>query len=157
MPQVATVSIKDEMLRSFKETNRRFIIFFTTIVTVFAAAIAVGVVYNSARISLAERAWELASLRVLGFTRHEVSTLLLGELAFEITLAIPLGLWLGKLLSQLIIALMPMETIDIPLIITPATYAYSALAIVISGVASALIVRHRVDHLDLVAVLKTRE
>jgi putative ABC transport system permease protein len=157
MPQVATVSIKDEMLRSFKETNRRFIIFFTTIVTVFAAAIAVGVVYNSARISLAERAWELASLRVLGFTRHEVSTLLLGELAFEITLAIPLGLWLGKLLSQLIIALMPMETIEIPLIITPATYAYSALAIVISGVVSALIVRHRVDHLDLVAVLKTRE
>ena len=60
-------------------------------------------------ISLAERAWELASLRVLGFTRHEVSTLLLGELAFEITLAIPLGLWLGKLLSQLIIALMPTQ------------------------------------------------
>ena len=157
MPQVATVTIKDEMLRSFRETNRRFIIFFTTIVTVFAAAIAVGVVYNSARISLAERAWELASLRVLGFTRHEVSTLLLGELAFEITLAIPLGLWLGKLLSQLIITLMPLETIDIPLIITPATYAYSALAIAVSGVASALIVRHRVDHLDLVAVLKTRE
>ncbi|MDP2962986.1 MAG: FtsX-like permease family protein, partial [Sulfurimicrobium sp.] len=100
---------------------------------------------------------ELASLRVLGFTRHEVSTLLLGELAFEIALAIPLGLWLGKLLSQLIIMLMPMETIDIPLIITPATYAYSALAILISGVVSALIVRHRVDHLDLVAVLKTRE
>lgn len=157
MPQVATVTIKDEMLRSFRETNRRFLIFFTTIVTVFAAAIAVGVVYNSARISLAERAWELASLRVLGFTRHEVSTLLLGELAFEIALAIPLGLWLGKLLSQLIIALMPLETIDIPLIITPATYAYSALAILISGVASALIVRHRVDRLDLVAVLKTRE
>ena len=157
MPQVATVAIKDEMLRSFRETNRKFLLFFTAIVTAFAAAIAVGVVYNSARISLAERAWELASLRVLGFTRHEVSTLLLGELAFEIALAIPLGLWLGKLLSQLIIMLMPMETIDIPLIITPATYAYSALAILISGVVSALIVRHRVDHLDLVAVLKTRE
>ncbi|BCB27912.1 permease [Sulfurimicrobium lacus] len=157
MPQVATVTIKDEMLRSFRETNRRFLIFFTSIVTVFAAAIAVGVVYNSARISLAERAWELASLRVLGFTRQEVSTLLLGELAFEIALAIPLGLWLGYLLSHLIVAQMPMETVDIPVIITSATYAYAALAILISGVASALIVRHRIDHLDLVAVLKTRE
>ncbi|MEN6586656.1 MAG: ABC transporter permease [Sulfuricella sp.] len=157
MPQVATVTIKDEMLRSFRETNRRFLIFFTSIVTVFAAAIAVGVVYNSARISLAERAWELASLRVLGFTRQEVSTLLLGELAFEIAMAIPLGLWLGYLLSHLIVAQMPMETVDIPVIITSATYAYAALAILISGVASALIVRHRVDHLDLVAVLKTRE
>jgi putative ABC transport system permease protein len=157
MPQVATVTIKDEMLRSFRETNRRFLLFFTTIVTVFAAAIAVGVVYNSARISLAERAWELASLRVLGFTRHEVSTLLLGELAFEIALAIPLGLWLGYLLAHLIVAQMPMETVDIPVIITSATYAYAALAILIAGVASALIVRHRVDHLDLVAVLKTRE
>lgn len=157
MPQVATVAIKDEMLRSFRETNRKFLLFFTAIVTAFAAAIAVGVVYNSARISLAERAWELASLRVLGFTRHEVSTLLLGELAFEIALAIPLGLWLGYLLAQLIVALMPMETIEIPVIITSATYAYAALAIVIAGVASALIVRHRVDHLDLVAVLKTRE
>ncbi|MDP2963090.1 MAG: ABC transporter permease, partial [Sulfurimicrobium sp.] len=66
MPQVATVAIKDEMLRSFRETNRKFLLFFTAIVTAFAAAIAVGVVYNSARISLAERAWELASLRVLG-------------------------------------------------------------------------------------------
>ena len=157
MPQVATVAIKDEMLRSFRETNRKFLLFFTAIVTAFAAAIAVGVVYNSARISLAERAWELASLRVLGFTRHEVSTLLLGELAFEIALAIPLGLWLGYLLAQMIVALMPMETIEIPVIITSATYAYAALAIVIAGVASALIVRHRVDHLDLVAVLKTRE
>jgi len=157
MPQVATVTIKDEMLRSFRETNRRFLIFFTSIVTLFASAIAVGVVYNSARISLAERAWELASLRVLGFTRHEVSTLLLGELAFEIALAIPLGLWLGYLLSHLIVAQMPMETVDIPVIITSATYAYAALAILIAGVASALIVRHRVDHLDLVAVLKTRE
>lgn len=99
MPKVATVSIKAVALQTFQETSARNLLFFTTIVTVLAAAIAVGVVYNSARITLAERGWELASLRVLGFTRHEVSVLLLGELAIEIAVAIPLGLWLGYLFS----------------------------------------------------------
>jgi putative ABC transport system permease protein len=117
----------------------------------------VGVVYNSARIALAERGWELASLRVLGFTRHEVSVLLLGELALEIAAAIPLGLWLGYLLSVALVGLTDAETLSIPVIIQPRTYAYAAVATVAAGLVSALIVRRRIDHLDLVAVLKTRE
>ncbi|HET9701947.1 MAG TPA: ABC transporter permease [Burkholderiales bacterium] len=157
MPKVSTVMVKATALQSFREISAQNVLFFTTIVTVFAVAIAVGVVYNSARISLAERAWELASLRVLGFTRHEVSGLLLGELAVMLGLAIPLGLWLGYLLSFLLVALMQTETQHIPLVIYPRTYAYAALAIVAAGVLSALIVRARVDRLDLVAVLKTRE
>ena len=77
---------------NFRETSARNVLFFTTILTAFAAVIAIGVVYNNARIALQERAWELASLRVLGFTRGEVSTFLLGELALELAAAIPLGL-----------------------------------------------------------------
>ena len=157
MPKVATVSIKSVALKTFQETSARNILVFTTIVTVFAAAMTVGVVYNSARIALAERGWELASLRVIGFTRHEVSVLLLGELALEIAAAIPLGLWLGYLLSVVLVTLTHSEMFSIPVIIQPRTYAYAAVATVATGVVSALIVRHRLDHLDLVAVLKTRE
>lgn len=157
MPKVATVAIKASALQSFQETSARNILVFTTIVTAFAAAIAVGVVYNSARIALAERAWELASLRVLGFTRREVSALLLGELAIELLLAIPLGLWLGYGLSVLLVTISHTETVAIPVIIEARTYAYAALTTLAAGIASALIVRHRVDHLDLVGVLKTRE
>ena len=157
MPKVATVTYKATALRSFQETSARNILVFTTIVTAFAAAITIGVVYNSARIALAERAWELASLRVLGFTRHEVSALLLGELAIELLLAIPFGLWLGYLLSLLIVTLTHTETIYIPVIIETNTYAYAALTTLVAGIVSALIVRHRIDHLDLVGVLKTRE
>ncbi len=156
-PKIATVSFKASALQNFRETSARNILIFTSIVTVFAAAMAVGVVYNSARIALAERAWELASLRVLGFTRREVSTLLLGELGIELALAIPLGLWLGYLLSLLLISLFPHETIAIPVIITAPTYAYAALITLVAGIMSALIVRHRIDQLDLVSVLKTRE
>jgi putative ABC transport system permease protein len=114
-------------------------------------------VYNNARIQLAERAWELASLRVLGFTRGEVSVLLLGELGLEIAAAIPLGFVAGFWLSALLLALMPLDVIAFPLVISPRTYLQSGAVVAAAGVVSALIVRNRIDNLDLVGVLKTRE
>jgi putative ABC transport system permease protein len=83
--------------------------------------------------------------------------LLLGELAMEIAAAIPLGLWLGYLLSVALVHLTHSEEFYLPAVIQPRTYAYAAVTTVVAGVVSALIVRHRIDHLDLVAVLKTRE
>jgi putative ABC transport system permease protein len=157
IPAAAVVIVNRTLLDTFRRTNARNLLFFTTILTAFAAVIAIGVVYNNARIQLAERAWELASLRVLGFTRREVSVLLLGELALEIAIAIPLGLAAGYGLAALLLALMPHEVLEIPLVIFPRTYLYAAATVAGAGVASALVVRHRIDHLDLVAVLKTRE
>ncbi len=157
MPKVATVVMKKASLQTFEKESARNILFFTTIVTIFAAVIAVGVVYNSARIALAEQAWELASLRVLGFTRREVSTFLLGELAIELVVAIPLGLWFGYLLALGMVSTVDSEMFSIPVVIELRTYAYSVVAILIAGMVSALIVRHRIDHLDLVSVLKTGE
>jgi len=157
LPRVSAVIVKDSLLESFRNTTARNMLFFTGVLTVFAATIAVGIVYNSARISLAERAWELASLRVLGMTRGEVSALFLGELAVVLIAGIPLGFFAGYGLAALIIALTHGEAFQIPLVILPSTYAYSGLAVIAAGIVSALIVRHRIDHLDLVAVLKTRE
>jgi putative ABC transport system permease protein len=157
MPGIATVAIKANSLQSFRETSARNVLVFTTIFTLFAATIAVGVVYNSARIALAERAWELASLRVIGFSRAEVSTFLLGELGLEIVVGIPLGLWFGYGLALYLTTQMNTETFRIPVIIAPTTYAIATLAILASGALSALIVRSRIDRLDLVSALKTRE
>jgi putative ABC transport system permease protein len=156
-PRVATVASKASMLQNFRETSARNVLYFTTILTAFAAVIAIGVVYNNARIALQERAWELASLRVLGFTRGEVSTFILGELAIELAAAIPLGCIGGYLLSWTIVAMSHNDMISIPIIIAPRTYAFAALAIIIAGTGSAMVVRRRIDQLDLVGVLKTRE
>jgi putative ABC transport system permease protein len=41
--------------------------------------------------------------------------------------------------------------------IEPATFALAAAVVLVSAAVSGLIVRHRLDHLDLVAVLKTKE
>ena len=157
MPAAAVVIVNRTLLETFRATSARNVLFFTAILSAFAATIAVGVVYNNARIQLAERAWELASLRVLGFTRREVSVLLLGELALEIAAAIPLGFLAGFWLAALLIALMTHEVMEFPLIVFPGTYLYAGAIVAAAGLASALIVRVRIDRLDLVAVLKTRE
>ncbi len=157
LPRVAVAFSKAVMTRNLEEVTARNVLVFSGILTLFATIIAVGVVYNNARIALAERAWELASLRVLGFTRAEVSAFLLGELAIEIALALPLGMLLGYLLGSTIVGLIKTDEFYFPFVIEPATYAFAALCVLVAGAVSALIVRRRVDALDLVGVLKTRE
>ena len=105
----------------------------------------------------AERAHELASLRILGFSRGEVSFVLLGELLGLALLAIPLGCLLGYGFAALIASGFSTDTLTIPLVITRATYAYAALVVAGAAIVSALVVRRRIDRLDLVAVMKTRE
>ncbi|MBE0550167.1 MAG: FtsX-like permease family protein, partial [Rubrivivax sp.] len=157
MPRVAGAFSKATMLRNMEEVSARNIRIMSTVLTLFAGVIAVGVVYNNARIALAERTWELASLRVLGFTRAEVSALLLGELAISIAVALPLGMLLGWGLVHLIVGLLKSDQFFFPVVIQPRTYAWAAICIVAAGAASALVVRRRIDKLDMVAALKTRE
>jgi putative ABC transport system permease protein len=123
----------------------------------FAGVIAFGVVYNSARVSLSERSRELASLRVLGFTRAEISLILLGELAILTILALPLGALIGYLLGEFIITAFSNELYRMSFVVTPATLAWSFLTVIAAAFLSGLLVRRRLDRLDLVAVLKTRE
>jgi putative ABC transport system permease protein len=157
LPRVVGVFSKASLLRNMQEVSARNVRIMSTVLTLFATVIAVGVVYNNARIALAERTWELASLRVLGFTRAEVSGLLLGELAIVIALALPLGMALGWGLVHLVAGLLKSDQFFFPVVICPPTYAWAALAVLASGVASALVVRQRIDKLDMVSALKTRE
>ena len=157
LPRVGLAISKAVMLRNIEDVTARNVLVFSAILTAFATVIAIGVVYNNARIALAERAWELASLRVLGFSRAEVSAFLLGELAIEIALALPLGALLGYGLASVIVQLIQTDEFFFPMVVQSATYAYAALSVLVAGAVSALIVRRRIDTLDLVGVLKTRE
>lgn len=157
MPRVAGAFSKAGMLRNMQEVSARNIRIMSTVLTAFAAVIAVGVVYNNARIALAERAWELASLRVLGFTRAEVSAVLLGEMALSIAVALPLGMLLGWGLVHALAGAMASDQFEFPVVVQPRTYAWAALCVVVAAVASALVVRRRIDRLDMVAALKTRD
>ena len=156
-PRVAGAFSKAVMLRNVQGITARNLLIFSTVLTVFASVIAVGVVYNQTRIALAERAWELASLRVLGFTQAEVSGLLLGEWLLERLLALPLGWWAGYLLSDSIVRLIQTDEFFFAVRIRPATYAFASVCVVVAAIFSAWIVNRRIRHLDLVGVLKVRE
>lgn len=157
MPTVAGVGLQRQALEMLRATMAENIAIMTGMFTGLALIIAFGVVYNSARIQLSERARELASLRVLGFTRAEVSWILLAELALLTLAALPLGWLIGSILALGIVVASETELFRIPLVIERATYAWAAIVIVAGAAVSALVVRRRIDRLDLVEVLKTRD
>ena len=157
-PAVAATTRKRTVLERFKAQNQRTVLVVTFILTLFAGAVAVGVVYNNARVALSARARDLASLRVLGFSRREVAAILFGEQAIQVVLATPLGMWLGTLAARAIVDLQAdPETWRLPIMISPKTYAFAFVVVAAASALSAWLVRRRLDRLDLVEVLKTRE
>jgi putative ABC transport system permease protein len=156
-PAVAGVMLKNVLLRSFESTIARSLGVFNTVLVSFACVIALAVVYNAARIALSERARELASLRVLGFTQAEVTRMLLGEQALLTLLAIPVGLAIGYMVSAWIVGAYQWELFRLPFVVTARTCAFAILVIAAAALVSGLWVGRRLARLDLVVVLKTRE
>jgi len=156
-PRISGTVLRRNEIRNFHEIQAKAMLFFTFIATLMACSIAFGVVYNSARIALSERSRELSSLRVLGYTRGEISYILLGELALITLIAIPLGFFIGYWLCAYISQALASDLFRVPLVIEPKTYSLAAAVVLASASVSGLIVRHKLDHLNLVEVLKTRE
>ena len=157
IPGIMGIGRRADVVETFRKQTAESMLLFSALLTVFAAIISVGIVYNTARVALSMRSRELASLRVLGFTRGEVSAILLGELAVSVVLAVPLGLPLGRVFAEAMMLGVDTEQFRMPILITARTYAYAVTIVFASASASALFVRRQLDRLDLVAVLKTRE
>jgi len=157
MPRIASTEAAEARVQNFWQSMGDFLLTYMSFISALSGAIVFGIVYNSARIALAERNRELASLRVLGFTRAEASYILLGELGLLTLVAIPPGFLVGHRLCRWLIDNMPHELFQIPLVVEPDTYALAATVVLASAAISGLVVRRRIDRLDLVAVLKTRE
>ncbi|MBI1396407.1 MAG: FtsX-like permease family protein [Betaproteobacteria bacterium] len=157
LPAVSGVTLREATIRSFLATIAENIRISVTILIAFACTIAAGVVYNGARIALSEQATTLASLRVLGFTRGEVSAILLGEQAVLTAIGIPAGLLIGYALCGWLAHLLETDLYRLPLALEATTYGYAGATVVLAAVVSGLAVAWRVRHLDLVAVLKSRE
>ena len=157
LPSVGGVALRDANLRSFEKILDRSMRSINVVEVLFACVIAFGVVYNGARIALSERGNELASLRVLGFTRGEVTWLLLGEQGVLTVLAIPLGFVLGIWTAWLLSVRLNTELYRIPLVIESATLSFAVVVIVVAALLSGMLVARRINRLDLIAVLKTRE
>lgn len=157
LPGVSAITLKSAAIQTFDETMAETLMIFVSFFIAFSCALAFGVTYNAARIALSERGRELATLRVLGFTRTEISYLLLGELALLTLAAMPLGCAAGWLLARVIVAAFETELYRVPFVINAATYGWAIVVGALASSVSAFLVRRRIDRLDLIAVLKTRE
>jgi putative ABC transport system permease protein len=157
LPKVNWVAIKESMRENFRTTTAASIGLFQKIYSAFALVVAFGVVYNNARISLAERARELATLRVIGFSRREVGGVLVTELVILALIAVPIGLVLGSGFSKAILQAINTETVRLPLILTANNYTSAVVVVVIASTLSALVVLRKLNQLDLVSVLKAPE
>jgi putative ABC transport system permease protein len=157
MPGIADIGERASVVANFDKVMRDS--FYVTLMSLvgFATVLAVGVVYNTARVALSERGRELVSLRVLGFTQGEVAGMLFGELAMLAVLSIPIGIGIGTLLCAAMITALSSELFRLPFTVSLRTCAWSILVLAVSGVVSLWLVRRRLDRMDLVAVLKTRE
>jgi putative ABC transport system permease protein len=156
-PRIGSTNSKSAMLESFEATMADSVRITMTIVFILAAVLAVGVIYNGARITLSERGRELAGLRVLGFTRQEVAAMLLGEQAVITLAGLPLGVLLGYGVSVLVASAFDTELFRMPLVFRAKTVFLSAIVITITAALAGLVVRRRLDRADLIAVLKARE
>ncbi|MGD8862582.1 MAG: FtsX-like permease family protein [Myxococcales bacterium] len=156
-PMVLGVNRREAAIEMFRKQTAGQMRVTTLIMTVFAAIIAGGVIYNNARVALSTRSRDLASLRVLGFRRREISAILLGELSIQVLVALLPGMWIGAQMAEAMMAMADPELYRFPVIISARTYAFAAVVTFGAALLSALLVRRRLDHLDLIGVLKTRE
>jgi putative ABC transport system permease protein len=157
MPKVASVTIRQASVDSFKNTAGKNMMHMRTINLTFAIIIALGVVYNGARISLSERSRELATLRVIGFTRGEISTILLGEILTVTLLGVPFGLIMGYWMAWGLTLALDQEVFRFPFVLSNSTFGLAAVTVLAASIVSALLVRRKLDYLDLIAVLKSKE
>jgi putative ABC transport system permease protein len=157
VPRVSWLAIKDSLRANFRKTTAASIGLIQTIYLVFATVVAFGVVYNNARISLAERARELATLRVVGFSQREVGAVLVTELVILALFAVPLGLLLGTGFATAILKQVNTETVRLPLVLTLGNYSFAVMVVTIASALSALFVLRKLNQLNLVGALKAPE
>ena len=157
IPALSGVTLRRGTVEKFNETMAETMLIFTGTFALFSATLAFGVAYNATRVSLSERARELATLRVLGQTRLEISYILLGEVALLAAIGLPIGCAVGALIAWFMATQFETELYRVPLVLEPSTFGMAVAIAVVSVAISAAIVRRRLDRLDLIAVLKTRE
>jgi putative ABC transport system permease protein len=157
VPEVSMVMVKRAALQKFYETIAETMLMFISFFAIFAGMLAFGVAYNSTRVALSERGRELATLRVLGLSRLEISYILLGEVSLLVAIGLPLGCGVGYGLVALITNMFETELYRVPMVIHAPTFGLAVVITVASTAISAFLVRRRLDRLDLIAVLKTRE
>jgi putative ABC transport system permease protein len=157
LPLVAGTTRRQQVINLFRERSAESMLVTSLVLTIFGAIIAIGIIYNAARVALSMRSRDLASMRVLGFTQAEISTVLLGELGTYLCLGLLPGLALGRYLAGWMARTADPEVFRLPAVVSGRTYGFAVAVTVCAAGISALLARSKLNQLDLVGVLKTKD
>ncbi len=156
-PAVASADIAEENYENIADTIAENIAVTSTLLVIFAGVIAFSIIYNSTVVSLLERERELASLRVLGFTKQEVGAIVYQENFLLGGVGVLLGLPFGAWSARTLLALLDTDMYRMPYHAETASFMLSAGLIAAFVALANLAVRRRIHRLDMVEVLKSRE
>lgn len=157
LPGIASVGMISDAERSIREYMADTILMFALVFVLLASSIAFAVVYNNARIAFAERSRELATLQVLGYSRGEVSWILIGEILLLTLLALPVGWLIGTAFAWALNQTFSMDMFRMPLVLTPGAYGFATAVVLAASVAAGVLVVRRLYRLDKISVLKAVE
>ena len=157
IPKIGGVNTRAGTLKVFHEMTSRSMLATTLVLLIFASIIAIGVMYNTAMIALSERAFELGSLRILGFKKREVFSILAGELTVETIVALPIGCLTGYFFAYLMFTSVETEGFNVPLNISLTTYGIALLTTIATSIISFIILYFKIKSMDLISILKVRE
>ncbi|MGE0191211.1 MAG: ABC transporter permease [Planctomycetota bacterium] len=156
-PGVAAVAFKRETLAAFRATAERSQKIMGVVLVLFAGVIAFGVIYNTARISLASRQREIGSLLVLGYSTGEASALIAGESLLLTALGLLPGIAVGAWWSGLLARAYETDLYRMPFTIRADTVLEAAALVVVFAVLANALVLRRLRQANLIEILKTRE
>jgi len=123
----------------------------------FAVILGIAIIYNTSVMTLNERQREMASLRVLGYSKGEVAGLIRKETWLQAVIGIVLGLPSGKAVATAYLASATTEMYSLPAVIYPRSYLMVAIvAFIFVWLGQNLSIR-KAGKLDMVEVLKNRE
>ena len=154
VPHLSTVGFSAISIETYS-TMLSSINLIVVVLIVSAAALAFIVLYNLTNINIGERVREIATLKVLGFTRGEVNAYIFREIAILSLVGDLFGLALGTWLEGFVITTVEVDVVMFGRIIHPLSYLYAfLLTLVFSGVV-VLAMRGRLDKVDMVESLKS--
>lgn len=156
-PGIAGIALRERVLGLFRDTMERTITGFVVVLIVLAFAIAMGVIYNSALVTLGEHNREFGTLRVLGFHRSEVFEVFVVELFAELLLAVPIGCLIGTWTAAAMLSLVPEDTFQVPLYISLRSYGLAIAVMFAAAAFTMILIWRKIRKMDFISVLKLRD
>ena len=153
---VATVDDVNEAIRTYRESlavvNR-----VVAILIVAAALLAFIVLYNLTNINIEERVREIASLKVLGFTRHEVDAYVFREIALLAIFGAFFGLVLGTYLEGFVVQTAEIDLVMFGRAIHAPSYWFAFGLTLVFSLLVYVAMRPKLKNIDMVESLKSVE